>query len=49
MKAKLAQLYRDYLNNFLSLEVFAEYYQITTEEKAQRVIKLGRLLHERGY
>ena len=49
MKAKLAKLYRDYFNNFLSLERFAEYYQIATEEKAHRVINLGRLLHERGY
>lgn len=49
MKAKLAKLYRDYFNNFLSVERFAEYYQINTEAKANRIIELGRILHERGY
>jgi len=40
-----AELYLDWINNFLTLEPFAEYYGITLEEAAT-VINTGRDDHE---
>lgn len=48
MKKKLATLYRDWFNNFLTVECFADYYCVT-DEQAQRVINIGRVAHDRGY
>lgn len=39
------RLYLDYVNNFLTVERFAEYYQIS-EEYASAIIKEGRKLIE---
>lgn len=45
MKKKLQKLFLDYFNNFLSVEGFASYYGFDLS-KAQRVIDLGRKIHE---
>ncbi len=37
-------LYLDYVNNFLTITRFAEYYRLTREE-AENIITLGRLAH----
>lgn len=43
---RIQELYLDYVNNFLSVERFAEYYNMS-ERKANRTIELGRQVHER--
>lgn len=43
-KAKLIEMYLDWFNNFLSLQRFAEYYDIGQPE-AQPVIDQGRAYH----
>ena len=48
MKKKLATLFRDWFNNFLTVSVFADYYGVT-EMQAKQIIKLGRIAHNRGY
>jgi len=40
-KDDVKEMYRDYLNNFLSVEKFAEHYEMS-EEKANRIIEIGR-------
>lgn len=48
MKTKLIVLYLSYINEFLTLEVFAEYYDLTIQ-KADRIIKIGKsLAHKRA-
>ena len=42
-RAELIAMYLDWCNNFLTIERFAEYYNID-EDKAERVIFLGRKL-----
>lgn len=44
MKKKIEKMYIDYFNNFLTVERFAEYYNIEID-KAQRVINLGRIIN----
>ena len=39
-----AGLYRDYVNNFLTVERFADYYNLTIP-KALQIIKVGRITH----
>jgi hypothetical protein len=46
MKNKLETLYLDWFNNFLTVERFAEYYEMPVA-KAQRVIRIGRCLNHR--
>ncbi len=41
------EMFLDYFNNFLSVERFAEYYEISVPE-AKRVIERGREIHETG-
>ena len=43
MKNKIIEMYLDYFNNFLTVERFAEYYNIS-EKKADKIINLGRIL-----
>lgn len=43
---KLQNLYLDWLNNFLTRERFASWYDIT-EERGNRIIELGRKVHNR--
>ena len=40
-------MYLDYVNNFLTLEAFAEYYGIN-KTSARRIIKRGREINEGG-
>jgi hypothetical protein len=46
MKKVIETMYLDYVNNFLSVICFAEYYDITTK-KAYRIIRLGKRLNSR--
>jgi hypothetical protein len=43
---KLVELYLDYFNNFLTIECFAEYYQLS-EGDANFVINNGRILNNK--
>ncbi len=45
MKRRVNYLYLQYVNNFLTLKAFAEYYQLSNA-KALQVIKLGRKIVE---
>lgn len=45
-KSKCAAIYRDWFNNFLTLDGFASYYGIS-ERVAERVIEIGRKAHNR--
>ena len=47
MKQKLINLYLDWWNNFLTVDRFASYYDLTIGQ-ALRVIRLGRTLHEQN-
>jgi hypothetical protein len=47
-KSKLAQLFRDWLNNYLTVARFAEVLGVT-ESKALRIIDIGRKCHKEGY
>jgi len=42
---KFQDMYLDCVNNFLTLEVFAEYYNLTVKQ-AQYVIESGKQYHE---
>ena len=46
MKNKIETLYLDWFNNFLTVERFAEYYEMPVD-KAHRVIRIGRCLNHR--
>lgn len=46
MKIKLANLYLEWVNDFLTVPAFASYHRIT-EAKAYRIINIGRKCHER--
>ena len=42
---EIQAMYLDYFNNFLTVEVFAEHYEIT-KDQALGIISLGRTLME---
>ena len=42
---KFQEMYLDYVNNFLTVEKFAEYYRITNKQ-ALYVITEGKKIHE---
>ena len=44
MKNKLADFYLEFLNNFLTVERFAEYYDLSILQ-AQTMINLGKEFH----
>lgn len=46
MRTKIEAMYLDWLNNFLTIDAFADYYEIS-KFKALRVIKIGRHLNEK--
>lgn len=46
MKRVILDMYMDYWQDFLTVERFAEYYDIS-EEKAERVIAIGRRIHDK--
>ena len=43
---KLQNLYLDWLNNFLTRDRFASWYDIS-EEQGNRIIEIGRKVHDR--
>lgn len=44
-RKKIQEMYLDWVNNFLTVVRFAEYYNIS-EDKANRVINTGRFINE---
>lgn len=46
MKQHVETLFLDYFNNFLTIERFAEYYEMDID-KAKRVIKIGQKINDR--
>lgn len=48
MKKRLQFLFLDYFNNFLSIEGFSSYYGFN-QERAKRIISLGRKIHENQF
>ena len=47
MKNLILDRYLDYVNNFLSVQCFAEYYSLT-EDEALRAIEMGKELNDYG-
>jgi hypothetical protein len=45
LKRELSEVYLDWVNNFLSVEGFAEYYGLT-EDQARTLIDLSRAIYE---
>lgn len=45
---KIHEMYLDWWNNFLSVERFAEYYNIS-EQRANRIIIAGRYIHDKQF
>ena len=43
-KAAIADMFRDWFNNFLTVACFADYYGIS-ESRAERIIDTGRKIH----
>lgn len=43
---KLEFLYFQYVNDFLTVQAFAEFHRVSTE-RAERIIRLGRVSHAR--
>lgn len=46
IKANIQEVYLDWVNNFLTIEKFAEYYGLDRFEAAL-LVKLGEAIHER--
>jgi hypothetical protein len=44
MRIKIEAMYLDWLNNFITIDEFADYYEIS-RFKALRIIKIGRQLN----
>lgn len=45
---ELATLYRDYLNNFLTIGCFADYHGFSDDD-ALSIVRIGRIVHECGF
>lgn len=45
MNAKLRAMYLDYLNNWLTVDCFAEYHEMSAADMSE-LLKIGRKLHE---
>tara|TARA_R100000773_G_scaffold23135_1_gene20409 strand:- start:3984 stop:4154 length:171 start_codon:yes stop_codon:yes gene_type:complete len=45
-KDNMINMYLDWFNNFLTVQAFADHYQLSTE-KAEQVINQGRYEHEK--
>lgn len=45
VQKKYEKMYLDYVNNFLTVEKFAEHYNMTVE-RAKEIINIGRNFHE---
>ena len=48
IKPALAELYRQYLNEFVTVAAFARFHEID-EPDAAELIEMGRKYHEEGY
>ena len=48
MKTKIENMYLDWLNNFLTIDAFADYYEIS-RLKALRIISIGHHLNKLKY
>jgi hypothetical protein len=48
MKTKIENMYLDWLNNFLTIDAFADYYEIS-RFKALRIISIGYHLNKLKY
>lgn len=42
---ELIDLYLDYFNNYLTVERFAEHYQIAVED-AKEILRIGKAIHQ---
>ncbi len=47
-RAQIKSMYIDYFNNFLSIERFAEYYNLSVTD-ADEIIKQGRTINQREH
>jgi hypothetical protein len=45
MKTKIENMYLDWFNNFLTIEAFADYYELSTP-KALRILSIGYHLNQ---
>lgn len=48
IKAELIAVYEDWLNNFITVPAFADYYGLS-EKEANKVIALGKELREKRF
>lgn len=46
IRENLIDVYLDWLNNFVTIPAFADYYGLS-EEESKKVIDLGKKIHER--
>ena len=47
VKQKLNAIYLDWYNNFVTIDCFADYYNISID-KAERIINIGRKINHKG-
>lgn len=47
-RARLARMFREWFNDYLTVQVYADAYGIT-RERMFRIINLGRIAHNRGF
>lgn len=45
MRQYLIDMYLDYINNWLTIEKFSEFYELTSED-AKKILELGKKYHE---
>lgn len=48
MRIRIESMYLDWLNNFITLQAFADYYEIS-DFKALRIISIGKHINELKY
>lgn len=46
IRDNLIKVYLDWMNNFITIPAFADYYGVT-EDEAKKIIEIGRKLHNR--
>ena len=46
IREELIDVYLDWMNNFVTIPAFADYYGLS-EEESKKVIDLGKKIHER--
>lgn len=45
---RAAEIYREWLNNFLTIGAYADY-QGWDDEETAKIIRIGKIAHEEGY